>query len=95
MTYADSLSGRNLILPDTLDEDDRKWVDSFIGKSIPADSIVEGFISIICWIDGNGDRQWRHYIAMDSPLSNMLGLMTMAQHQMMIDNTINTEGEEE
>lgn len=70
-----------------MDELDTAWVNSFIGSSIPEGSVVTGFVSVIEWIDPGGNARWRAYNTIDSPLSHILGLMTMAQFQLMHMNT--------
>ena len=77
-----------------MDEADQAWVDTFRGKSIPANAIVEGFVSVIAWMDEDGSRCWRSYTCLDAPLSHTLGLLEMAKFGYMVGNQILQEGEE-
>lgn len=79
-----------------MDELDTLWVNGFVGdsinsKSIPEGAIIQGFYSIISWIDPEGNHQWRGYNTIDAPLSSILGLLQMAAHTLMVDNTIERE----
>lgn len=79
-----------------MDEIDTQWVESFIGEkthSISPGSMIQGFVSIISWIDEDGNYKWRMYNTIDAPLSNILGLMDMAKHTMLMDNTVTREEE--
>lgn len=68
-----------------MDQVDRDWLDSFIGKSIPQDAVVEGFYSIITWIDPDGERCWRTYNQFDLPVSTLIGVIELAKHQLIKD----------
>lgn len=83
-------SGDNEML---MDEVDRLWIGEFLGNSIPEDAIVEGFISIISWVNPDGSRGWRSYNTLDQPLSSILGLMEMAKFTLMNDNREDTTNE--
>lgn len=77
-----------------MDEMDQKWVETFVGEedqSIPAGALIQGFISVISWIDEDGNFRWRLYNTLDLTLSNILGLLEMAKYTMMVDNTIRKE----
>lgn len=77
-----------------MDEVDQAWVSEFKGegsKSIPEGAIIEGFISIIKWINPDGSHDWRSYNTIDAPLSHILGLLQMAGFAMMQDNLVNRE----
>lgn len=68
-----------------MDDLDREWVNAFIGsdKSIPDGAIVEGFISVISWIDEAGNRKHRHYNTIDAPLSHIIGLLDIAKYELL------------
>lgn len=70
-----------------MDEADQQWINTFIGgERVPAGSVVQGFTTIISFIDPQGNNGWDVYNTIDAPLSHILGLMTMAQFKMMHDN---------
>lgn len=69
-----------------MDEEDIKWISTFGEGRIPKGAMVEGFVAIISYIQPDGDRGWDAYNTLDMPLSNILGLMDMAQFKFMHDN---------
>lgn len=68
-----------------MDQVDKEWLGSFVGKSIPEDAVIEGFFSIITWINADGERCWRVYNQFDQPVSTTVGILEMAQQQLMRD----------
>lgn len=74
-----------------MDDVDQQWVNGFIGDgssaAIAEGSIIQGFLSIISWIDPEGNHRWRSYNTIDAPLSNILGLLEMTKYVMLTDNT--------
>lgn len=76
-----------------MDEDDVKWISTFGPTRIPEGSMVEGFVAVISYIQPDGTRGWDSYNTLDMPLSNILGLMQMAQFKYMHDNLQSTSEE--
>lgn len=72
--------------PFELDKVDNEWLSSFQeanGGSIPDDAVVEGFFSIISWVNPDGSLGWRLYNALDRPTSTIVGLLEMAKFDYM------------
>lgn len=69
-----------------LDEHDKAFIAGFMeenGGSIPAGAVVEGFISLISWVNPDGTLGWRLYNALDRPTSTVVGLLEMAKFDYM------------
>lgn len=76
-----------------MDNLDQMWINGFVSEtgSIPPGSFIEGFISVISWVDPGGHRQWRHYNTLDLPLSGVLGLLDMAKFTLCSNNQIESD----
>jgi hypothetical protein len=69
-----------------LDDSDTAFMDAFReenGGSIPAGSVVEGFVALITWIAPDGSHNWKLYNALDRPTSTVIGLLEMAKSDYM------------
>lgn len=71
-------------MEDYMDEADRQWLAAF--NDIPEGAIVEGFVSVISWINPDGSLGHRAYHCLNRPLSHVVGLLEMTQFKMMFDN---------
>lgn len=81
-----------------MDEIDQAWIREFQQgdtPTIPPEAIIQGFVSIISWMNPDGTMGWRSYNTIDATLSHVLGLMDMAKHTMLVNNTITTGSENE
>ena len=70
----------------TADELDDQWVESFRGRAIPEGAVVTGFISVIDYIDTDGEREYKVYTTLDNPLSEVVGLLEMAKADLIFGN---------
>lgn len=69
-----------------LDDYDKAFIDVFKeenGGSIPAGSVVEGFVALISWVQPDGSLGWKLYNALDRPTSTVVGLLEMAKYDYM------------
>jgi hypothetical protein len=75
-----------------LDTEDERWASTFVGQSIPEGSTIDGFVSVISWVDPEGNLRWRSYTTFDSGVQSV-GLLTMAAAELTYD-TIKQSSEE-
>lgn len=81
-------------LTPTMDEADQEWVRMFQSgdtPTVPPDAIIQGFVSVISWMNPDGTFGWRAYNTIDAPLSHVLGLMEMAKFTMLHNNLAESE----
>lgn len=82
-----------------LDDCDIKFIDSFReengGCTIPANSLVDGFITIISWMEPDGSKGWKLYHALDRPTSTVVGLLEMAKFEYLRDASEGSRGEDD
>jgi hypothetical protein len=61
------------------DEADSQWLSSFMGQSIPTGATIEGFVSVISYMDDEGEMRWRMYSTIENAI-RAIGLLTAAAH---------------
>jgi hypothetical protein len=76
-----------------LDAADTEWINSFIGTSIAEGSTIDGFVSVISWIDPEGEMRWRLYSTIDNAIRS-IGLLTAASTALSMEISNPTESEE-
>lgn len=55
---------------------------------VPDGSFVTEMVTVVGWLQPDGEYSWRRYCAMSTErLSSTLGLLAMAQHELMMTNT--------
>lgn len=77
------------------DEADSAWLSEFIGKSIPDDAVVEGFISLISFVRPDGTLDYRMYNTLNKPTSSVVGLLEMAKYNLMVEASNHNSGDED
>lgn len=68
-----------------MDEDDAKWVSTFVGSSIAEGSLIQGFVACISYIDPEGNPCWKMYNSLDAPMAQLVGLFEMGKNEIMTD----------
>jgi hypothetical protein len=63
-----------------MDDADRVWLSSF-GAVIDNAAMVEGYLAVIVVIDQEGARRWQPIIRITAPVDSVVGMWTMAGHQ--------------
>lgn len=67
-----------------MDEADQQWVAAFQGgdePTIPTDAIIEGFVSVITYIDPeSGKTKWVAYNTVSEDKTRVVGLLTTVIH---------------
>lgn len=56
---------------------------AFQESLVPEGAIPIGFISVLSYVDKEGAQCWKLYNQLDMPLSNILGLLEMAKHDII------------
>lgn len=70
--------------PAEFDDDDVAYATSLVPDGV----FVTEMVTVVGWLDAEGDYQWRAYRAQSNDrLSSILGLLDMAKHSLMMDNT--------
>lgn len=67
--------------PEGFDELDRAYVDAI--KAIPDGSFVQGLMSVVSFVDPDGNNCWRFVHSVEMPASQAVGLLHMASVEMM------------
>jgi len=65
-----------MIVPSETDEHDQAILEDLIHDP---HAIVNGYVFIASWVDGEGQQRWRCYTNCDIPVSSVIGLLEMAK----------------
>lgn len=72
-----------------MDKADEEWLTGFVGEDriIKPDDMITGYIAVIAYVDKDGNNHFRKHNALDAPLSSVVGLLDLAKHEWLMDNT--------
>ncbi len=71
---------RHAAYPDDTDEVDVAYLDSL---NLPDGSFVQGFVTVVSYVDPDGTNGWRLHYGCDIPTTQVVGLLACAQVEMM------------
>lgn len=71
-------------MSDAEDESGPDEIDkAFLASIVPDGCVGMGFVAIVAWINEEGAQLWRVYSQMDAPLTSTLGLLRLAELEMV------------
>lgn len=59
-----------------MDAYDQAYFDSIVG---PDPGVPIGLVSVLAWLDADGNQRWTTHVDMAAPASSVLGLIEMAK----------------
>jgi len=75
-----------------IDKEDAAWLSGFLGKSIPAEAVIEGFVAVISYMGPDGGMYWKPYATIDNGI-RCVGLLTAAATQMSLEMSQPMDGD--
>lgn len=65
-----------MIVPTDTDDTDQLLLQELVADD---EAIVDGYVIVVSWTDGGGERRWRCFVNSDQPASTNVGLLELAK----------------